>query len=60
MAWLIERSAFTASPDGQNAEGYEWLEQAHEPGESGSFAVYTGAQVQAMLAAASRPSKENS
>ena len=50
VTWLIERSAFRASPDGQDAESNEWLEEAHEPGETGSFPVYTEQQVRAMFA----------
>ena len=45
--WLIERSAFRVSPHGQDAESNEWLEEAHEPGEKGSFAVYTEQQLKA-------------
>ena len=51
VTWLVERSAFRVSPHGQDAESCEWLEEAHEPGEKGSFAVYTGPQVRALLAA---------
>ena len=49
VAWLIERHAFSVSPHGQDAEGNSWLEEAHEPGEQGSFAVYTEQQVRALL-----------
>lgn len=52
VAHLIVRSAFRASQDGQDAEGNEWVEEAQSPEESGAFAVFTAAQVQAMLAAA--------
>ena len=50
VTWLIERSAFRVSPHGQDAESNEWLEEAHEPGEEGSFPVYTEQQVRALLA----------
>ena len=40
VTWLLRRSAFRASPDGQDAEGHEWLEEADEPGQEGSFPVY--------------------
>lgn len=50
VTWLIERHAFSVSPHGQDAEGNSWLEEAHEPGEQGSFAVYTEQQVRALLA----------
>ena len=50
VTWLIERSAFRVSPHGQDAESNEWLEEAHEPGEKGSFPVYTEQQVRALLA----------
>ena len=53
--WLIERSAFHVSPHGQDAESNEWLEEAHEPGEEGSFPVYTEQQVRALLAGVSAP-----
>lgn len=43
--WLVVRGAFRASPDGQDAESNEWLEEAHEPREKGSFAVYTEQQL---------------
>ena len=43
--WLIERGAFRVSSHGQDAESNEWLEEAHEPGEKGSFAVYTEQQL---------------
>ena len=46
VAWLICRSAFRVSPDGQDAEGHEWLEEADEPGMEGSFPVYTAPQAQ--------------
>ena len=46
VAWLIVRSAFRASPDGQDAEGNEWLEEAQSPEEPGAFAVFTAAQAQ--------------
>ena len=46
VAWLIQRSAFHVSPHGQDAEGYEWLEVADEPGMEGSFPVYTAPQTQ--------------
>lgn len=49
-AWLIERSAFRVSPHGQDAESNEWLEEAHKPGEEGSFRVYTEQQVRELLA----------
>ena len=48
VTWLIERSAFHVSPHGQDAESNEWLEEAHEPGEEGSFPVYTEQQVRAL------------
>ena len=48
-AWLIERSAFRVSPHGQDAESNEWLEEAHEPGEEGSFRVYTEQQVREII-----------
>lgn len=51
VTWLIERHAFSVSPHGQDAEGNSWLEEAHEPGEQGSFAVYTEQQVRTLLAA---------
>lgn len=50
VTWLIERHAFSVSPHGQDAEGNSWLEEAHEPGEQGSFAVYTEQQVRALRA----------
>ena len=40
VTWLLRRSAFRASPDGQDAEGHEWLEEADEPGQESSFPVY--------------------
>ena len=49
VAWLIVRSAFRASPDGQDAEGHEWLEEAQSPEEPGAFAVFTATQVQDAL-----------
>lgn len=49
VAWLIVRSAFRASPDGQDAEGSEWLEEAQSPEEPGAFAVFTAAQAQDAL-----------
>lgn len=49
VTWLIERGAFRVSPGGQDAESHEWLEEADEPGQEGSFAVYTEQQVLAML-----------
>ena len=50
VTWLIERHAFSVSPHGQDAEGHSWIEEAHGPGEQGSFAVYTEQQVRALLA----------
>lgn len=59
VAHLIVRSAFRVSPHGQDAEGNEWLEEAQSPEEPGAFAVFTAAQVQAMLTAApSGPARE--
>ena len=59
VTWLIERSAFRVSPHGQDAESNEWLEEAHEPGEEGSFPVYTEQQVRALLATVTGKSGSN-
>ena len=59
VTWLIERSAFRVAPHGQDAESNEWLEEAHEPGEEGSFPVYTEQQVRALLATVTGKSGSN-
>lgn len=43
VAYLVERHAFRASPDGQDAEGNSWLEECH-PTEPGAFQVYAAPQ----------------
>ena len=44
LGHVVLRSAFRASPDGQDAEGREWLEFTDDETEKGAFAAYATPQ----------------
>ena len=44
LGHVVIRSAFRASPDGQDAEGREWLEFTDDTTEKGAFAAYATPQ----------------